>query len=841
MLISKRILFIAACMLLLSNAAFSQESPKVIYITGPVGAGKTTFASLLKENIPDTDVAFEPAEKWLDVQGHGSLWDLFLNNAKRWALTAEIYIPLARIMALEQQLQSSLNPFAIIDRSIYEDRYVFAKIAYKHGALSDLEWSIYQEWFAWLIQHSPKPNGFIYLRAAPEVTIARMQERGRTEEKDFPLALQQKFYQCYEDLFINKNTMPKEIAEIPVLVIDANEDFKSDETVQKKCIDQVRTFMENISHPFDYDLNITHMPAKEPNGQVMVCLHGYGSSWRTIHKLRRNPMINDDLVGFNFPDAEIVDGHYDPHATTFGTIQELLPAIYVINQTIIQKNLDAINVYGFSAGGGALVNLIAVLNSTRYDAELASIGILDVEKQRILKALARGHIILDCPLKSVEEVLELRGSTYPIHSNFNLIAQRYQINDLRPIDSLLGWQGLALNVILYFATPDEIIFNRDDQLFIDRLKQVNDAGTTTVIQMDEGGHNTQHPALWQAVSKIESSPFAIGLSEIQCIDGTRIFEEKPRTLDIAVWYPVEKSTPTQKVEFGIWKIQDAAKNAPIFSQGKKLPLILFSHGYSGNQWVGTWFAEYMAAHGYIVAAIRHYGNSFRNMIPEICARPWNRAKDISVALDHILVHPDFKNHIDHNRIGVAGFSQGGIASMWIGGVQAELTPEMLLEQITLIDNPDLRALHFKDIPTERLDAVLKDFAPTDFAQANQSYRDNRIKAAFVIAPGIDEKNLMFTKLGLSKASIPMHITIGAAEDASSIDDARFFAEHIPSCTFSIIPGQVTHFTLLNEGTEEGKKIKPMFTVDHESVDRAKVHKSVAAMALKFFERILPRT
>ena len=133
------------------------------------------------------------------------MWDLFLNDAKRWALTAEIYVPLARVKTLEEQMQKSLHSCIIVDRSIYEDRYVFAKIAYEQGALSDLEWTIYQEWFAWLVEHTPKPSGFIYLRTAPEVTLTRMQERGRIEEKDFPLALQQKFQQCYEALFMNKH------------------------------------------------------------------------------------------------------------------------------------------------------------------------------------------------------------------------------------------------------------------------------------------------------------------------------------------------------------------------------------------------------------------------------------------------------------------------------------------------------------------------------------------------------------------------------------------------------------------------------------------------------------
>ncbi|MBS0656254.1 MAG: hypothetical protein JSR46_10785 [Verrucomicrobia bacterium] len=327
----------------------------------------------------------------------------------------------------------------------------------------------------------------------------------------------------------------------------------------------------------------------------------------------------------------------------------------------------------------------------------------------------------------------------------------------------------------------------------------------------------------------------IGLTEAQYTDSSREFDGKPRLIEVAIWYPASPSTPTQNVEFGIWKIQDAARNAPLYSQEKKLPLVLFSHGYSGNQWVGTWFAEYLAARGYIVAVVRHYGNSYRNMIPELCARPWNRPQDLKFALDQLLEHPLLKEHIDTSRIGAAGFSQGGITSMWLGGVQAALSADILKEQITVTQNPILQQMHFKDIPAQRPNTILDNFTQKDFDQANQSYRDERIKAAFVIAPGIDEKNVMFTKEGLSKACIPMHIQIGQAEERQAIDDASFFAQAIPHCLFTVIPGEVGHMTLLNEGTEEGKKIKPEYTVDHPSVDRAAVHAQVAADALHFFE------
>lgn len=290
-------------------------------------------------------------------------------------------------------------------------------------------------------------------------------------------------------------------------VIDAQQDFKNDREVQNKVVDDVRAFIAKTAvpslqlpteqHPFSYDLKLVHIPAQDPNAQLMVCLHGYGSNSGFIYELAKNSSIKDHLISFNFPDAGIVDGQYDPLKTTFGSIDELLPAIYVFKQCIERNNLSVINAYGFSAGGGALINILCVLNSNRYDKELSSIGIEKPDKKRILDALQQGKIILDCPLKSMEEIIELRGYTYPL----DVVTTRYRLNNLRPIDSLSGLQGLRLSVFLYFATPDEMIFNRDDELYIQKLKAVNYTGATTVICADEGGHCTQHTALWKVVSE----------------------------------------------------------------------------------------------------------------------------------------------------------------------------------------------------------------------------------------------------------------------------------------------------------------------------------------------------
>lgn len=329
---------------------------------------------------------------------------------------------------------------------------------------------------------------------------------------------------------------------------------------------------------------------------------------------------------------------------------------------------------------------------------------------------------------------------------------------------------------------------------------------------------------------------ALGITEVCFVDESRKFVNSPRPLEVTIWYPTEESTFVQKLEFGIWKIKGAIRDAAILSDDKKVPLILFSHGYGANQWVNTWFAEYLAVRGFMVASVKHYGNSFRNMIPEVCARPWNRPRDLSIVLDHLLVHPKFKESIDANKIGTAGFSQGGMTSIWLGGAQASLALEKLREQITVIDHPSYRKMHFKDIPEKHLDVILKSFTEQDFFEANQSYRDERFKAVFSIAPGIDQKNRVFSIEGLSKVEIPTSIIIGESDPL--IRDAKFFAEHIPNSIFSVIFGKVTHMTLLNEGTEEGRKTNPEYTCDHSSISRAKIHQDIGALAVEFFNERL---
>lgn len=250
-------------------------------------------------------------------------------------------------------------------------------------------------------------------------------------------------------------------------------------------------------HPFSYDLGIKILASEHPKAQVTICAHGYGHSNKIADYIKKLNVFDDHIVGFNFPDYRINE-QPNPSKVHFGTLDEILPLLYILKRCIIDLQMPVINLYGFSAGGGAVVNVLAVLNKNHADQELAKIGIGADEKKRILKALGDGLIILNCPLKSIEEIIALRGNS-PI---FDLIAANFAKNNMRPIDNLLALEGLALEIMLHFQNPDEILSNRDDALFIERLRSTN-KGKTTVVMGTEGGHNVHHGTLWEQYKKMK--------------------------------------------------------------------------------------------------------------------------------------------------------------------------------------------------------------------------------------------------------------------------------------------------------------------------------------------------
>ncbi len=217
---------------------------KSFIVEGNIGAGKSTFLRLVAEKL-NVEIVFEPLKRWQALEGGENLLDKFYQDTKRWSYTFQSYAFITRIM--EQQESSLRNPHMtqVLERSVYSDRYCFAKNSFEMGTLSPLEWSLYQEWFEWLVDnYAKRPQGFIYLKTDPLICYKRLKYRAREEESAVPLEYLESLHTKHEDWLIHKKDIAAYLKPIPVLVLDCNEDFENSPDELEEHIKKVASFIE---------------------------------------------------------------------------------------------------------------------------------------------------------------------------------------------------------------------------------------------------------------------------------------------------------------------------------------------------------------------------------------------------------------------------------------------------------------------------------------------------------------------------------------------------------------------------------------------------------------------
>ncbi|MBS0605528.1 MAG: hypothetical protein KF898_00355 [Parachlamydiales bacterium] len=312
-------------------------------------------------------------------------------------------------------------------------------------------------------------------------------------------------------------------------------------------------------------------------------------------------------------------------------------------------------------------------------------------------------------------------------------------------------------------------------------------------------------------------PQKTGITTLHLVDDSR-----QRPLVTEVWYPVDANVPG-KSSTGLWVRCDEARDAPLSTAKNKYPLIVMSHGFGGDRFTISWLAEILAANGYIVAAMDHYGNTWNNKIPELYAKPWERPKDISFVLDELLENQLFKDKINPAKIGFAGYSLGGATGMWIAGAQMGNIPAQKIGEFCAEELPDF-------VTPDVLEKV-------DFNEARQSFHDKRISAVFTMAPAL---GWLFDPSSLKNIHVPICIVTTTKDQVVPMEaNAKIFANTIRKASLKILSGEGDHYVFLNQASLVGKRLlAPRFCEDPLNVDRLKIHEDVGKTAVEFFNRHL---
>jgi deoxyadenosine/deoxycytidine kinase len=144
----------------------------IVVVAGNIGAGKTSLTERIGARL-GWWTGYE------SVSDNPYLSD-FYTDMRTWSFHLQIFFLGHRA---EQYLDASHDPrSAILDRSIYEDAYIFARALHHMGNLSERDYLAYRRLFDLVVQSLPKPGLLIYLKAPASVLMERIHRRARNIE-----------------------------------------------------------------------------------------------------------------------------------------------------------------------------------------------------------------------------------------------------------------------------------------------------------------------------------------------------------------------------------------------------------------------------------------------------------------------------------------------------------------------------------------------------------------------------------------------------------------------------------------------------------------------------------
>lgn len=178
------------------------ETRTMILFEGNIAAGKSTVGRRLAESGLFGFIE-EPVSAW--QQGFDeNLLDLFYKDANRWAFTFQLAAFTTRAKTWSEVLAMTNHSTVILERSIYCDRYVFAKNCYQTGLMTKTEWQLYCKLWDWLERNwCTEPDKIIYTRTPAEVCAERIAERGRSEETTIPIEYLHELEVLHDEWLIN--------------------------------------------------------------------------------------------------------------------------------------------------------------------------------------------------------------------------------------------------------------------------------------------------------------------------------------------------------------------------------------------------------------------------------------------------------------------------------------------------------------------------------------------------------------------------------------------------------------------------------------------------------------
>ena len=178
--------------------------PRYIAVEGPIGAGKSSLAEILAEELSARIIRESPEEN--------PFLGSFYKDRRRHAMSAQLFFLLQRYAQQGELAQDDL-----FSRGGVVSDYLFAKDRlFALLNLSADEMVLYDRIYQMLKVRTVTPDLVVYLQARTDVLLDRIRKRGRPEEKPIRAEYVEEVAQAYAEFFFG-------YSEGPLLIVNASE------------------------------------------------------------------------------------------------------------------------------------------------------------------------------------------------------------------------------------------------------------------------------------------------------------------------------------------------------------------------------------------------------------------------------------------------------------------------------------------------------------------------------------------------------------------------------------------------------------------------------------------
>jgi deoxyadenosine/deoxycytidine kinase len=228
----------------------------LITMSGSIGAGKTSWGGKIAEHF-----GVQLLEEM--VEGNPFLAKYY-ENPKLWSFHLQVFFLNHRFKAIKQALA---HPNTVLDRSIYEDALIFAKLQYINGSMDKETYDAYLDLHENMMEEihdlykaqvllKKSPDLLVHVHGSFDEIQRRVSKRGRPFEQT---EANPDLLQYYKDLYKMYETFPEEYSSqgiSPVYVLDIDKfDIENPEHVAEvmEDIEQLLRLERGYAFPEELD------------------------------------------------------------------------------------------------------------------------------------------------------------------------------------------------------------------------------------------------------------------------------------------------------------------------------------------------------------------------------------------------------------------------------------------------------------------------------------------------------------------------------------------------------------------------------------------------------------